>query len=53
MNQLKTMIIALLMLTSALAGCTGDYTSSEETYEDCLSYADLTGANLSLSLIHI
>ena len=30
MNQLKPMIIVLLMLTSALAGCAGDDTSDLE-----------------------
>ena len=35
MNQLKPMIIVLLMLTSALAGCTGtDTTDLEQQIED-------------------
>jgi uncharacterized protein YjbI with pentapeptide repeats len=51
MNQLKPMIIVLLMLTSALAGCSGEDTSEvgEDTSEvgEDLSYADLENADLS------
>jgi len=61
MNQLKPMIIVLLMLTSALAGCTGTGTSnleeqiadleeSNDEMEDTISQmigADLSGADLS------
>ena len=42
MNQLKPMIIVLLMLTSALAGCAGN-----DTKNIIGPYADLTGADLT------
>ena len=59
MNQLKPMIIVLLMLTSALAGCTGDDTTDLEQQIEDLQQSNeemsdiIYQRNQDLSLIHI
>ena len=55
MSQLKPMIIVLLMLTSALAGCAGtDTTDLEQQIEDLQQSNDQMNETIyNLSLIHI
>ena len=64
MSKLKPMIIVMLMLTSALAGCAGtDTTDLEQQIEDLqqsndemnetINQQNQDNADLQLSLIHI